>query len=874
MFSPAAKSVRLGVFRHVVLDLGTPDESQPDEPQNHDPELVDPETLSEDEQAALYDLEDLEEQFNMYLSVEINPALANFSGGFQSEVSRSDPISILSTLSPTDPESRHISYRLRGLQSLTPSIQAIMCFHPGLVSQRDDLLTAVKVEIERLLSELWDQLQQQISTHEMTTGVRRVPVDNRSINPYSSPLATSAIVLTAVAHTIMGLARTHCNFLLESIRAFIYMTAKTMNDGSADPIRHHLNEIPITLPTALHRLNLSPTFDLYACCLECFTLYPWSTSAESTIPATCTAQNLDGIVCGTELSKTLRRGTRTWQRPTARYSHMRFETWVSELLLRPGFEDMLEAARPNPNPGPVAEDVWDAPYLRTFPGPAHPNFMNVPSTELSLIMMLYFDFFNPFENKTSGKLRSVGCFFMICLNLPPDIRYNPSNCYLVSVVPGPSVPRLEEQHKLITPIVSNMLEMYSPGVWISKTHKYPTGRRVRAAVAIKSMDTEAARGASGFASHSHTCFCHLCSAKLSEIDCSDLTGFHPRMIETHRQIVALWQEAQTLQEQRNIYSEFGVRYIDWLRFSWWDPFASLVPGPMHWGKNMIDKHMRKSMEWNWALPAGVPDLGARAGPPISTLEYEWGCRAFLTLNEADFKSAKLTAPLVHYMCRQRGIFEAGLSSQRLLSDLNDWENIHTPNMGDVAPASTQAKKKTSILGYEVLSEVKKDMEQTILPSWLKHPPIGFATVSHGKLQAEEYKSLVFVSFTLTLVRLWGQDNTIPHGPLRERLDNFLHLMLTIRILSFQSLTELDIVAFEQHYSTYLQGLKRLYPSSSFVPVQHYGLHIPQFLRALGPSTRYSESTCEQFVGMFQNISTNFKFGMWVWLSILSGAQMK
>ncbi|KAG9084185.1 hypothetical protein FRC06_004183 [Ceratobasidium sp. 370] len=375
---------------------------------------------------------------------------------------------------------------------------------------------------------------------------------------------------------------------------------------------------------------------------------------------------------------------------------------------------------------------------------------------------------------------------------------------------------------------------------------------------------------------------------------------------------------------------------------------------MHWGKNMIDKHMRKSMEWNWALPAGIPDLGARAGPPISTLEYEWGCRAFLTLNEADFKSAKLTAPLIHYMCRQRGIFEAGLSSQRLLSDLNDWcrnvgiidangqltqmarnkysqglqpsvaraqfyasrpaatvssvsasqkgdlsevckilglshkgskeelakrlisyyENIHTPNMGDVAPASTQAKKKTSILGYEVLSEVKKDMEQTILPSWLKHPPIGLATVSHGKLQAEEYKSLVFVSFTLTLIRLWGQDNTIPHGPLRERLDNFLHLMLTIRILSFQSLTELDVVAFEQHYSTYLQGLKRLYPSSTFVPVQHYGLHIPQFLRALGPSTRYSESTCEQFVGMFQNISTNFKFGMWAWPSSLSDAQTR
>ncbi|KAG8697518.1 hypothetical protein FRC08_006479 [Ceratobasidium sp. 394] len=111
---------------------------------------------------------------------------------------------------------------------------------------------------------------------------------------------------------------------------------------------------------------------------------------------------------------------------------------------------------------------------------------------------------------------------------------------------------------------------------------------------------------------------------------------------------------------------------------------------------------------------------------------------------------------------------------------------------------------------------------------------------------------------ITLIRLWGHPYAVPKY--HTVLENFLHLMISVRILTYQLLTDLDIAAFELHYMRYWQQLKQLYPSQSFVPVQHLGLHIPKFLHALGPSTHYSKSTCEQFIGMFQNISMNFKFG--------------
>lgn len=182
--------------------------------------------------------------------------------------------------------------------------------------------------------------------------------------------------------------------------------------------------------------------------------------------------------------------------------------------------------------------------------------------------------------------------------------------------------------------------------------------------------------------------------------------------------------------------------------------------------------------------------------------------------------------------------------------------IRVPDLADTGSGKAQIDK-VAVLGKEVLAEIQNDMSLTSHPSWLKHPPKNFATISHGKIGAEEYKSLAMVSLSITLVRLWGCQ---PTGPFRERLDHFLHLVLAVRILAFQSLTESDISAFDTHYREYFGALTELYPHETVTYYQHTGLHIPMFLRLLGPSTRYSENTGEMFNQMLQDVNTNFKFG--------------
>ncbi|CAE6478853.1 unnamed protein product [Rhizoctonia solani] len=190
--------------------------------------------------------------------------------------------------------------------------------------------------------------------------------------------------------------------------------------------------------------------------------------------------------------------------------------------------------------------------------------------------------------------------------------------------------------------------------------------------------------------------------------------------------------------------------------------------------------------------------------------------------------------------------------EQLLLDAT--KNVSIPNVRE----SENVGQNVAVLGHDVVEQVKLDMKETQFPSFLKRPPINFATVDHGKIGAEEYKSLAMVSLPITLIRLWGCLGANP--AYRERLDHFLHLSVAIRILAYQTIMAHDINLFEYHYTQYLLGLKTLYPFSSIVPVQHLGLHIPYFLHALGPSSRYSENTPEMIIGILEDISTNHKIG--------------
>ncbi|KDN37574.1 hypothetical protein RSAG8_10091, partial [Rhizoctonia solani AG-8 WAC10335] len=124
MFSPTSTYVRSGMLQS-ILEIQPPDQAEADQRERivDELELLDPEKLDENDGVAFNELRDLEDIFNMYLSTPYSLTSAHFIHDSH-DPSPTDPFSILSLLSPAEPETRHISYRLRGLSSLLPELSA------------------------------------------------------------------------------------------------------------------------------------------------------------------------------------------------------------------------------------------------------------------------------------------------------------------------------------------------------------------------------------------------------------------------------------------------------------------------------------------------------------------------------------------------------------------------------------------------------------------------------------------------------------------------------------------------------------------------------------------------------------------------------
>jgi hypothetical protein len=479
------------------------------------------------------------------------------------------------------------------------------------------------------------------------------------------PLATASIILAAIIHCFMGVARRGCDFILRYTRGLLLLAHQMQATQSHAFLMSNVNKIPTTLDTALRYLNLQADLDFYVVCPTCCTLYAQS---QAHVPEVCHASKLDQPQCNSPLFEDKHRGASSWRSPLRQYSHQRLEVWLSRFLNRPGIEDLIETTRPVLQS--TVTDFWGAPYLNDFPGSGAPSFFDTATENLRLAFMVYHDFFNPFSNKMAGKQRSVGVVLMVCLNLPPEIRYNRENLYAVSVIPGPSEPSGDEINHFMRPIVENLQQHFDPGVWISRTRKYPTGRHVRSAVVVESMDLIASRQWSGLGSPTHTFLCSCCWITQQEID-KFTKIFKKRSLPEHLAQVCRWRDATTSIQRELEWKRHAARHSEMLAFPWWNPFIASTIAPMHWSRNVLERQLRENMGWSWHIPTGIP-TSSRVVKPVSVLEIQWGNSAIQYLTAEQFIKAKLTAPLVRYLCNERSIFNAGLPSRRMIEDLNNW----------------------------------------------------------------------------------------------------------------------------------------------------------------------------------------------------------
>ncbi len=372
----------------------------------------------------------------------------------------------------------------------------------------------------------------------------------------------------------------NCEIVAQGYRMLLELT---IGDGYSHGVGP--SDIPLDADKVVESLDLEPLYVGYACCPKCFHCYDIND-----FPDFCIDQKAkDSPVCGRDLrsGRTLDVKDATKKdkrRANGRYLCQDFKEWMGRLLSRPGIEEQLDRNVFNTGSAKgVYRDIWDGDVLKDFKGPDGSIFVRKKyHDEASYVFGLNMDGFNPFTNKHRGPTVSCGAIYMVCMNLPPTLRYRPENIFLVGIIPGPHHPSLVEINHLLRPLVDDLLHFWHNGVHYTATYLYPHGRLVRCALVPVICDLPAARQMMAFASHSSHHMCCYCGQDKDDIDELDMSKWKPG-VESREEWVALaeqWRDG-TEKEQAALFEKTGIRYSELLRLPYWNPVEHVVVDSMH-----------------------------------------------------------------------------------------------------------------------------------------------------------------------------------------------------------------------------------------------------------------------------------------------------
>lgn len=295
--------------------------------------------------------------------------------------------------------------------------------------------------------------------------------------PWQMMLIHTCQILGLMMYLFFGLARRPTNLLMRGYRAIVRLSL--IGAGGPGWTDRIWEDIAIDPATLIDRYHLDPVTHPYVSCPKCFALYP-----RHEAPQLCGNREFeDEPACDTKLFQTRTIGSKSHEVPNFLYLHQDMKEWVGRLLSRPEIDNLLDQPTV-PRTSEFMEDIWHGSILEQFLGPDGLKFSTRSSdgSTIRLVFSLGIDSFNSYRNIQAKKKSSSTGIYMVCLNLPPDVRYLPENIYLVGVIPGPNKPSLDQMNHSLELLVKELKMFWIPGVRYTRTGCHPNGRLVIAAL--------------------------------------------------------------------------------------------------------------------------------------------------------------------------------------------------------------------------------------------------------------------------------------------------------------------------------------------------------------------------------------------------------
>src|ERR1700678_1847856 len=296
-----------------------------------------------------------------------------------------------------------------------------------------------------------------------------------------------------------GGPRRGCCFLLSMLQYILQLALSRSTFRLSPGDRKLLSDFPKDPDTAIKHFQLDGKSVIYAVCPngKCHQTYKPTFEDGSPIPIYpkyCTHKEYsNGAHCRELLTRPRRIKDVDIDVPIKTFVSFDFKDWFAGVLSRPGYKDRMDNAwQAKASEDRVMHDIFDSEYVQNFKGPDG-RFFSLGGEEGRYLFSLSVDFFNPYTNKQSGKKSSVGLISVVCLNLPPSMRYKPENMFLSGVIPGPKEPPLTALNPYLKPLINDLIDFWENGVKFSRTYNWKAGQLVCCALLLLVCDLPGAR---------------------------------------------------------------------------------------------------------------------------------------------------------------------------------------------------------------------------------------------------------------------------------------------------------------------------------------------------------------------------------------------
>ncbi|KAG8898610.1 hypothetical protein FRB99_007328 [Tulasnella sp. 403] len=547
------------------------------------------------------------------------------------------------------------------------------------------------------------------------------------------PLA--CILLISFLHLVFHFSHYQATFIMQSLQIILLLAAQQMARHQYTPAMANaiLGPLPAaSLEAIIDKLQITDSAVDFACCPECYKLY--KLPMDGATPELTCSNLVKSRRCGAKLFSAGRKNGKIVAIPRRRFHYQSIKSWLAKLLCRPRIEDMIEQTTNGIATPPTATDIWHGTFVNTFNRMGESFWHGSPEmNEGRLLFALAIDWFAAHNSGPARKTWSVGAMFLVCLNLPKNIRFKPENVCLLGIIPGPSKPTPTQLHYFLDIVTTELLEFWTTGVWYTKTWKYPLGRLIRAALGPVICDLDASRGVAGFTPHTHTLFCSYCLLSIRSIK-QFMADLWPRRSEAaHRANAKRWYRQNGTDEERAASSAItGVTSSPLLRLKYWNPLVCTILDPMHnLFLGVIQRHFRHVWGISAVVEGGDGQQTYLNDPPTAE-EMARGRHVLRTGTKEAF--SKLYVRILRGLCFEAGLFNVMNSvKDEIIEALLSWrieKGIYSEATENVAAADDAL-----LVAYERNNwkSIKKSVLQRLYKRYTGRDPA--CTLSHDNMAA-------------------------------------------------------------------------------------------------------------------------------------------